>query len=491
MSGDTIIALSTPPGASGLAVVRLSGPSCRAVAAACLGRPGPKPRQMHHAPFRDPATGEILDRLNFVFMPGPRSPTGEDVLEIFPHGNMLLVERILEAVLGLVPGAADPATASASATAGPAAPGPIRLAGPGEFTRRALENGRIDLLQAEAVGELIHAQTLDALRNAQRLVSGELAAPLKALRDDLLDLSVRLELDVDFAEEEADPDFASWARRIEGIRQALFRLERGFERSRSLARIPRVVLLGAPNAGKSSLVNALIEEERLLVSSIPGTTRDYVEVPLRLPGGMIHLVDTAGLGRPVDGLDEMAMERTRSQGSKADLLVWVADGTAPDGEVPPEAAAVTGRHGGHGMRHAGPEAGPARGSAGEGNPNDTVLRVRTRRDLPGFRPVAGALAVSNRSREGVAELIRLLDARLFRELGGGEDARLATERQYRAVRAARERVDAACDHLGGSPAVEILAFEVREAAGHLRDLLGEISPDEVLQKVFAGFCIGK
>jgi tRNA modification GTPase len=473
---------------------------------------------MHHAPFRHPATGEILDRLNFVFMPGPGSPTGEDVLEIYPHGNMLLVERILEAVLALEPGETGthrlapgaplgalpnskphPLPEAARGSSPPGTGGPVRLAGPGEFTRRALENGRIDLLQAEAVGELIHAQTLEALRNAQRLVAGELAAPLKTLRDDLLDLSVRLELDVDFAEEEADPDFASWALRLEGIRRALLRLERGFERSRSLARAPRVVLLGAPNAGKSSLVNALIEEERLLVSSIPGTTRDYVEVPLRLPGGMVHLVDTAGLGRPVDGLDEMAMERTRAQGSKADLLVWVVDGTAPDGEVPPEVAAVLGREGGAGRRRVGPgvgrgsvEAEPGTSGTGEmGNLRDTVLRVRTRRDLPGFRSADGALAVSNRSREGIAELIRLLDARLFRERDGEEDVRLATERQFQAVRAARERVDAACDHLKESPAVEILAFEVREAAGCLRDLLGEISPDEVLQKVFAGFCIGK
>jgi tRNA modification GTPase len=430
---------------------------------------------MHHASFRDPATGEILDRLNFVFMPGPGSPTGEDVLEIYPHGNMLLVERILEAALRSDPGPAS---------------GPIRLAGPGEFTRRALENGRIDLLQAEAVGELIHAQTLDALRNARRLVAGELAGPLKALRDDLLDLSVRLELDVDFAEEEADPDFASWAVRIGRVREALVRLERGFERGRTLARIPRVVLLGAPNAGKSSLVNALVEEERLLVSSIPGTTRDYVEVPLRLPGGTIHLVDTAGLGRPVDGLDEMAMERTRAQGSKADLLVWVADGTAPEGEVPTEVSAAMGRERGAEPQGAGPD-GMASAPPAKGNAEDTVVRVRTRRDLPGFRPAEGAHAVSNRSREGIADLIRALDARLFQAAGGEEDVRIATERQFRAVRAARERVDAARDHLRGSPAVEILAFEVREAAGHLRDLLGEISPDEVLRKVFAGFCIGK
>jgi tRNA modification GTPase len=449
MSGDTIIALASPPGTSGLAVVRLSGPAALPVARLCLRRSHPLPRHMHHGCFRVPSTGEILDRLNFAFLPGPGTATGEDVLEIFPHGNMLLVDRILETVLDLP--ASD-------------LPGPIRLAGPGEFTRRALENGKVDLLQAEAVGELIHAQTVDALRNAQRIASGELAAPLAALRDSLVDLSVRMELDVDFSEEEADPDYPSWLAKVEGIREALARLSRGFERGRLLARTPRVVLMGAPNAGKSSLVNALVEADRLLVSAIPGTTRDYVEVPLRLPGGMVHLVDTAGLGRPVDGLDELAMERTRAQGTLADLLVWVVDGTGPQlGEegLPPLAGA-------------------------------SLLKVRTKKDLPGFSAATDSLAVSNRTREGLADLLARLQDLLFESgPGGDEDVRLATERQYRAVEAARERMEAAHAQLKGKPAIEILAFEIREAARSLRDLLGEIPADEVLRKVFAGFCIGK
>lgn len=458
MQGDSIVALSTPPGTSGLAVVRLSGPASLAVAAACLGRSAPKPRHMHHGAFRAPtlasaeaigsgSPGEILDRLNYVFMPGPGSSTGEDVLEIYPHGNLLLVERILEAILA-VPG--------------------TRLAGPGEFTRRALENGKIDLLQAEAIGELIHAQTRDALRNAQRIVAGELAEPLQALRDGLVDLSVRMELDVDFSEEEADPDFASWRDRVEGVRASLARLSRGFERGKALARIPRVVLMGAPNAGKSSLINALVEEERLLVSAIPGTTRDYVEVPLTLPGGRIHLIDTAGLGRPVDSLDAMSMERTRTQGRRADLLLWVADGTSDTDAAGPHAAAD--------------------GQTGA----SATLKVRTRKDMPDFRAAEGWIEVSNRTREGLQDLLARLDALLFQDrTAGEEDVRLATERQALAVEAARERVDAACQMLQGRPAIELLAFEIREAAKHLRDLLGEIPADEILGKVFAGFCIGK
>ena len=383
------------------------------------------------------------------------------MLELYPHGNMLLVDRLLKALLDH--------------------PG-VRLAGPGEFTRRGFESGKIDLLQAEAVGQLIHAQTVEALRNAQRIASGALSAPLKALRNALVDLSVRLELDVDFSEEEADPDYASWVPRLEEVRTALAKLAAGFDQGRTLARVPRVVILGAPNAGKSSLINALAQEDRLLVSDIPGTTRDYVEVTLRLPGGLVHLVDTAGLGRPVDGLDEMAMERTRRQGELADVRIWVRDGAARDHRA--EDAEAT-------EPVAGVGEGSVEGDAVDGPADGFALRLLTKADLPGFRPRDGFIAVSSRSRAGLEEFRSRLDALVFRDRGAGEDIMLTTERQFRSVEAARERVAAALEGMRGKPAIEILAFEVREAAGHLRELLGEISTDEVLGKIFSKFCIGK
>lgn len=461
---ETIVALSTPPGTSGLGVIRISGPACRAVAVACLGRRDPEPRHVYYGTFRDPDGGapdggapeggapdrlapeaagvtespasEVLDRLNFVFFPGPASSTGEDVLELYPHGNPLILERLLKALL--------------------ARPG-VRLAEPGEFTRRAFETNKIDLLQAEAVGQLIHAETVQALKNAQRMAAGELRVPLAELRDGLVDLSVRLELDVDFSEEEADPDYASWVPRLEAIAARLDALAQGFDRGQALGRAPRVAILGAPNAGKSSLINALVRTDRLLVSDIPGTTRDWVEVTLTLPGGRVHLVDTAGLGRPVDALDALAMERTRRQWQEADLRVWVEDGTLPAG-VP------------------------------EG---EISLRIRTKSDLPGFTSEGEALAVSSHAGAGLESLRARLDALAFGGRGAGEDILLTTERQFQAVVAARERVQAALTGLRGKPAIEILAFEMREAAGHLRELVGEISTDEVLGRIFAGFCIGK
>ena len=440
MHGDTIVALSTPPGTSGLAVIRLSGPACRGLMELHLSGSDRLVRHMHHGAFREKPGGEILDRLNFVFMSAPATVTGEDVLELYPHGNMLLVERMVACLLG---------------SQG------LRLAGPGEFTRRSFENGKIDLLQAEAVGQLIHAQTRQALRNAQWTLAGGLSLPLRALRDQLLDLSVRLELDVDFSEEEVDPDYASWRARVREILDSLETLARGFERGRTLGRAPRIVLLGSPNAGKSSLINALVEEERLLVSDVPGTTRDYVEVPLHLGGGVVHLVDTAGLGKPVDGLDAMAMERTRAQGERADLRVLVRDGTSDA---------------------------PEPGFPGEG---DFALRVATRSDLPGFLDPEGYLPVSNLSKQGLGELVARLEALAFRGDPVGEDIVLTTQRQFQAIAAARDRVRAALENLESRPAIEIIAFEIKEAAGHLRELLGEISTEQVLQKIFAGFCIGK
>lgn len=448
---ETIAALSTPPGTSGLAVIRLSGPACGEAARLCLGRTDWKPRVLHTAVFRDPQSGETLDCLAFHMLPGPDSPTGEDVLEIFPHGNPLLLEALLRALLRL-----------------PGDPG-IRLAEPGEFTRRAFENGRIDLVQAEAVGALIHAQTRAALRNARRLLEGELSGQLRGLRDRLLDLSARLELDADFTEEEADPDYASWEPRLREARMEVEQLLRGFERGRAWQQAPRVVVFGPPNAGKSSLINALTGRDRLLVSEIAGTTRDFVDVPLRLAGGVAQLVDTAGLGEAVDALDALAMKRTRAQLGDADLRVCVADGTRTPAE----------------------NSGDAGNTENTEDPAAADLCVLTKSDLPGFTPRAGWFPVSSRAGDGLDAVLAELERRLNPAEQGDDGAVAVTGRQHEALEKACARLRAAEAHLREKPAVEILAFEVREACLALRELLGEMTPDDVLHRLFAGFCIGK
>ncbi len=465
-------------------MLRLSGPGCRDVLAVHLGREASVARHVYYGAFRTkgssigqtsasadaPASApasttasmsrpdsDIIDRLNFVFFPGPASSTGEDVLELFPHGNPLIIDGILKVLLSH--------------------PG-LRLAEPGEFTRRSFENGKIDLLQAEAVGELIHAETIEALKNAQRIVGGALSGAFKTLRDELLDLSARLELEVDFSEEEVDPDFASWAPRLESLSAGLRKIASGFERGRSLARARRVAILGAPNAGKSSLINALIEADRLLVSDRPGTTRDYVEVPLRLKGGIVHLVDTAGLGRPIDGLDALAMQRTREQWQAADVCVWVEDGTGTSTREVTEAESL-----GQGEIQS--------DAQGDAQGETVSLRLATKMDLPGFKARPEYLSLSSRTGEGLAEFRERLNAMVFVSASMGEDIVITTERQFQTVELAQAKVTEALEMLQQRPAIELVAFEIREAALHLKELLGEISSDEILQRVFAGYCIGK
>ncbi len=437
MTGDTIASAATPAGISGLAVLRLSGPSCSAAVQRCLGRKTWRPRHLHTATFCDPQRGEILDQVTFHLLPGPRSPTGEDVLEIFCHGNPLLVESLLRVLCG-VPD--------------------VRLAEPGEFTRRALENGKIDLVQAEAVGEMVHAQNRAALRNAQRLLQGELSWRFRTLRDALVDLSARLELDADFAEEEADPDYASWRPRLGALRAEMESLLQGCERSRAWRRVPRAVVYGAPNAGKSSLINALAAQDRLLVSEAAGTTRDFVEVPLRVESGVLHLIDTAGLGRPIDALDAQAMDRTRAQLAQAELRIYVVDGAAPI-----ECAEA----------------------------DQAQLKVAAQCDRPGFAAPPDFMVVSAHTGAGLRELLHAVEIHLFPPVADGEDVLLATERQAQALGAACDRLRAAEENLATHPAVEIVAFEVREAGRAVRELLGDVTPEAVLQRLFAGFCIGK
>jgi tRNA modification GTPase len=465
---ETIAALSTPPGVAGLAVVRLSGPACRAVAAQCLGDDSPKPRLMRYGRMRHPASGETLDRLGYVFYAGPKSPTGEDVLELFTHGNPLLVDNVLQALIAV---------------------NGVRLARAGEFTLRACENGKLDLVQAEGLLALVHAQSQAALRHAGRVLDGMLSQRLRSLRQKLVDLLVRLELDVDFVEEEADPDYASWRPRFVEVLAEIEDLLRGHARGIELAQVPRIVLAGAPNAGKSSLVNALLREERVLVSDRPGTTRDFVEVSLRLPGGLVHLIDTAGLGEAVDALDERAQVKTREQMGRADVVLAVEDGTEKN-----EAVSGSEEKQG-GSENVGSEWGWGKKDATANSTVTPVLRVRTRRDRDDFNP-GGDFAVSCVTGEGLADLIAALNTLVFENAAtlrsdADQEVYISTARQREGLQRAAERLHAALHWLDTDPAIEILAFEAREAVRALHELLGEVSADDVLHRLFSGFCIGK
>lgn len=319
MDSRTIVAPMTPAGVSAVAAVRVSGPEVRDVVRALFGDAALatiKPREVRLGTARyprpaDAGEGECLtaapaiDSLVYVFFEGPNSYTGEDVLELYPHGNPLIVRELIRAIREV---------------------GGVRLAEPGEFTRRAFLNGKMDLAQAESVADVIHSANLSELRNAHRLLGGALSKRVVSLAEQVKDISARLELDVDFAEEEADPDYAAWGDKIAAIRSNVVAMLKSFKGA-AVRRLPLVVLYGAPNAGKSSLANALLGEDRILVSDIPGTTRDFVEVRLFLDGGEIRLVDTAGIAaQATDKLDALSMEKSREILEEADLKILVDAG---------------------------------------------------------------------------------------------------------------------------------------------------------------------
>jgi len=455
MDSRTIVAPMTPAGVSAVAALRVSGPDVRKVVGALFGEKALgtlAPRHASYGTARMPDSGDVVDSLLYIFFEGPNSYTGEDVLELYPHGNPLIVRRLMQAIRSI---------------------GCVRLAEPGEFTRRAFLNGKMDLAQAESVADVIHSANLAELKNAHRLLGGALSKKVLTLAEQVKDISARLELDVDFAEEEADPDFEGWGKRFEGIRASILGILDSFREKSSVGRLPLAVIYGAPNAGKSSLVNALLGEDRILVSNIPGTTRDFVEVRLFLDGGEIRLVDTAGIAeRATDELDALSMEKSREILEEADMKILVVDSAS------------------HVI---------ARERSDRGNLNPDFI-VYSKSDLMGV-PDGGseaamtltenALRVSSKTGEGLADLRHAMNKTLFKKVENSEDFWITSEREKACLEEALAGIDRALDQLKNNPAVELIAFEMQLVRRALQSITGEISSEDVLQSIFAGFCIGK
>ena len=432
---DTIAAVATPTGRGGIGVVRISGPGVRQIAKALLGEL-PPPRRASYRTFHRPH-GEALDRGMALFFPGPRSYTGEDVLELQGHGGPLVVQEVLSACLD----------------AG------ARLAEPGEFTRRAFLEGRIDLAQAEAVADLIDAASREAVRSAMRSLSGEFSAAIDGLRAGIVELRALTEAMLDFPEEEVDALHRRDALTRLGALQAALREILAKSREGSLLRRGvHVVLAGAPNVGKSSLLNRLAGEERAIVTPIPGTTRDALREPVQIDGVPLTLVDTAGLRASGDRIEQLGMERTRREIASADIVLLIAEATTQPAQV-------------------------------EDVPADTMrLLVFNKLDLhPGFSAPAGALAVSARTGAGLEELRKaILQAAGWSSVG--ESVFLARERHLRALRACEQ-------HLARSASLtsswELFAEELRLAHDELASITGSFSSDDLLGEIFSRFCIGK
>ena len=457
MDSQTIVAPMTPAGVSAVAAIRVSGSKVREVVRLLFGESAIKnlkPREAKLATARDyrtmvgddRKTAQVIDSLLYIFFEGPNSYTGEDVLELYPHGNPIIVRELIQ-VIKSVDG--------------------VRLAEPGEYTRRAFLNGRMDLVQAESVADVIHSANRDELRNAHRLLGGALSKKVKTLTEQVMDISARLELDVDFSEEEADPDYATWGVKISAIRESVESILKSFKGKAAVSRLPLAVLYGAPNAGKSSLVNALLGEDRILVSNIPGTTRDFVEVRLFLDGGEIRLVDTAGIAdKATDALDALSMEKSKEILAEADMKILVLDGS------------------------------DERGASCYSENIKPDFVVISKSDLGASRQVGascqgGNLHISSKTGEGLADLKRAMNAALFKKTENSEDLWITSEREKTCLEEALAGIDRALDLIRTNPAVELLAFEMQLVRRSLQSITGEISSEDVLQQIFAGFCIGK
>ena len=472
MDSLTIVAPMTPAGVSAVAALRVSGSKVRDVVRCLFGdkhASALEPRGASLGTARDPQTGKVIDSLLYLFFEGPNSYTGEDVLELYPHGNPLIVRDLLQAIRSI---------------------DGVRLAEPGEFTRRAFLNGKMDLTQAESVADVIHSANRAELENAHRLLGGALSKKIAVLASQVKDISARLELDVDFAEEEADPDFAGWEARFVAVRESIQQVLKSFHGKASLSRLPLAVLYGAPNAGKSSLVNALLGEDRVLVSNVPGTTRDFVEVRLFLPGGEIRLVDTAGIAaQATDELDVLSQKKSREILEEADMKILVVDGEIASRHSRDED--VASRHSREGEN--------LRTTPFADMTNNADLVIYSKSDLcdtepacdPNAPPATGALHVSSKTGEGLDALRMAINGRLFKEVGNAEDFWITSEREKACLEDALAGVDRALDLLRNNPAVELLAFEMQVVRRALQSITGEISSEDILQSIFAGFCIGK
>lgn len=436
---DTLFALATPPGRGAVAVIRLSGPDCDPVLAALgAGQPAPRMAVVRRLRHQD----AVLDQALVLRFKAPASYTGEDAAELHLHGGRAVVEAVSAALINLG----------------------LRPAEPGEFTRRAFENGKLDLTQAEAIADLIDAETAEQSAQALGQLGGALAETYAGFRRDLLTALSLVEAEIDFPDEDI-PDALS--RRAGPVLDALIEnLERALADGRRGERIRdgyRIVLIGETNAGKSSLFNALVEREAAIVTPIAGTTRDVLDAALIIGGYAVTLSDTAGLRDSEDPVEAEGVRRARARAEAADLRLWVV---APGDPVGPGGALV--------------------------RSGDLCIQTKAdldRSDWPDVPKDLVTLTVSPTAGEGLEALTDWLSNRLAADLSGGDFPALTRERHRLRLEEALASVQSGRQALTIAP--EMAGEDLRRAAASLARITGEIGVEDVLGEVFASFCIGK
>ncbi|MBT8040639.1 MAG: tRNA uridine-5-carboxymethylaminomethyl(34) synthesis GTPase MnmE [Xanthomonadales bacterium] len=444
-TGNTICAVATPPGAGGLGIVRVSGPAVPAICKALIGR-NPAPRMATLARFRD-ADDSVIDSGIVLYFPAPHSFTGEDVLELQGHGGAYVLRRVLQRVLEL--GA--------------------RGARPGEFSERAFLNDKIDLVQAEAIADLIESGTDAAARAAQRSLQGVFSRRVRDLQETLTGLRVFVEAAIDFPDEEIDFLAESdVVERTARAQQSLRDLLAGARQGRLLRDGIVLAIVGRPNAGKSSLLNALSGQDSAIVTEIPGTTRDVLREMIDLDGIPVHVADTAGIRETEDIIEAEGVRRARAALAEADIVLLVEDARAVEDEVA-------------GLHRELPE-------------HATVIRVGNKIDLLGpdadFTPTPGREWISAKTGQGLDGL----RARIREAVGATDQAEgnfSARQRHVDALKRAGIHLETGRREMEYSGSGELLAEELRLAQAALGEITGELLPDDLLGEIFSSFCIGK
>lgn len=450
---DTIVALSTPPGRSGIGVIRLSGPHSLEITRLLIHDHEFTP-QPNHATLKkicDPESGETLDHALITYFKSPHSFTGEDVVEFSCHGSPVLLRYLLDLLLRL----------------------DARLAGPGEFTLRALSNGRLNLSQAEAIRDLINSQTHAAARQAARQLGGELSTRLQPIKDALIEIIVPLESSLEFVEDDL-PEIASSqiAAKLSGLISQIEDLASTFKSGRLLRDGLRITLAGRPNVGKSSLFNNLLSSDRAIVTEVPGTTRDSLSELVSINGVPVLLTDTAGVRDSTDVVESLGVERTRRAMADADLTIVVLDGSQPLSEEDKNILADV--------------------------EDNLHLIVFNKSDLQSFQPNGAkdlngrsSLLVSAKTGAGLDGLrAAILKPFLARDVQ--EHGLLITDaRHFDLLRRTADSLYGAAELLKQHVSEELVLVGLYDALRFLGEITGETTPEDVLSQIFTTFCIGK
>ena len=440
MMSDTIVAPATPPGYGGISIVRISGSlSTKLTKQICKKRSSFSHRRPTLSSVYNGA-GKIIDNAVFTFFKSPHSYTGEDVLEISCHGNPIIVDQIVSTICSL--GA--------------------RLADPGEFTKRAFLNGKLDLVQAESVSKLIESRSIEAANINNKILSGSLSKKLNTIRESLAGVLAELEFEFDISENELlTPNLISKSHNIINNNiLACKKLIASYVDGRLFNHGARVVIYGNPNVGKSTLLNALLGKDRAITSEVPGTTRDTVDADIVLGGIPVTLIDTAGIRSASSSVESAGIKRSYDEIKNADLLLNV----------------VTGE-----------------GDVAEKVQIKNTLIVFNKIDLvaPSEKP-SDIIPVSALLGDGIAGLKNTIKERLISKNTSGSDIVLTTRRQEIAITGCKNSLSASLKYLNkDAPELEIVAFELRDSINYIDALMGKTTVDDILNKVFSGFCVGK